>query len=189
MHVVKFYSSDGSFICTCKKFEFTGIQCCHVLKVLELKNIEELPMRYILKRWRKDAKVSSLREDHGFAGDGDPKSSFPKRYSSLCRILYKIAARAAEKAEAYAFIESQSDQLLEQVEQILQTRLLENTPLNTASKGQPQNQGQNGSVHHYGNSDLQRVNGKGKKDRGAHRRHSSGMQPMNKRQKGRRGLL
>ena len=106
----------------------------------------------------------------------------------MCRILYKIAAAAAEKAEEYAFMESQSDQLLEQVEQILQTRLLENTPLNSASKDQKQNQGQEGSVHQYSNSDSLRVNGKGKKDRGARHRHSSGMQSMNKRQRGRKGL-
>ena len=50
VHFVKFDSSDGSVICTCKKFEVAGIQCCHVLEVLDLKYIEELPMRYILKR-------------------------------------------------------------------------------------------------------------------------------------------
>ncbi|URE40039.1 FAR1 DNA-binding domain [Musa troglodytarum] len=50
-------------------------------------------------------------------------------------------AKAAENAETYAFMEIQSDQLLEQVESILYAKLLEKP----ASKGQPQNLVQDGS--------------------------------------------
>lgn len=78
---------------------------------------------------------------HSFALDGDPKLSLPKCYSSLCCLLYKIAARAAENSEAYSFMASQSDRLLEQVECILQARLLEKPSPSTASKGQPQKSG------------------------------------------------
>ncbi|KAJ4783065.1 Protein FAR1-RELATED SEQUENCE 5 [Rhynchospora pubera] len=55
-HFVRFNSSDMSVACSCKKFEFMGVQCCHVLKVLDFRNIKELPKRYYLKRWRKDVK-------------------------------------------------------------------------------------------------------------------------------------
>nr|CAD1838040.1 unnamed protein product [Ananas comosus var. bracteatus] len=60
-HFVRFESSDCSVVCSCKKFEFTGIQCCHALKVLDFRNIKELPQKYFLKRWRKDAK-SGIKE-------------------------------------------------------------------------------------------------------------------------------
>lgn len=180
---VRFDSADGSAICSCKKFEFAGVQCCHVLKILDLRNIKELPLQYILKRWRKDAKVGSVRENQSFAPDGDPKSSLPKRYSSLCRILYKIAARAAENAEAYSFMESQSDQLLEQVERILQARLVEKPSPNAASKGQQHN-----LIQNEGNNDESpRTGGKKKKNGDARRRNQNGFE-SNKRQKGRQGL-
>nr|XP_010923743.1 protein FAR1-RELATED SEQUENCE 5 isoform X1 [Elaeis guineensis] len=181
-HFVRFDSADGSAMCSCKKFDFDGVQCCHVLKILDLRNIKELPLQYVLKRWRKDAKVGSASENYNCALDGDSQSSLPKRYSSLCRILYKIAARAAENAEAYSFMESQSDQLLEQVEHILQARLLEKPSPSTASKGQPHNLDQNES----NNGESPRASGKKKKNGDARRRNQNGFE-LNKRQKGRQG--
>lgn len=55
-HYVRFESSDLSVVCSCKKFESMGIQCCHVLKVLDFRNIKELPRKYLMRRWKKDAK-------------------------------------------------------------------------------------------------------------------------------------
>ena len=40
--------------CTCRKFEFKGILCVHVLKVLVYKDVQYVNERYILRRWRKD---------------------------------------------------------------------------------------------------------------------------------------
>ncbi|KAM0831652.1 hypothetical protein ACQ4PT_065367 [Festuca glaucescens] len=55
-HYVRFESSDLSVVCSCRKFESMGIQCCHVLKVLDFRNIKELPQKYLMRRWKKDAK-------------------------------------------------------------------------------------------------------------------------------------
>ncbi|KAJ8465307.1 hypothetical protein OPV22_027859 [Ensete ventricosum] len=73
-HYVRFDSRDCSAYCSCKKFEFTGIQCCHVLKVLDFRNIKELPLKYYLKRWKKDAKSRSEGGNRVIATDSDPKS-------------------------------------------------------------------------------------------------------------------
>ncbi|XP_052148968.1 protein FAR1-RELATED SEQUENCE 5-like isoform X2 [Oryza glaberrima] len=58
-HYVRFDSGDLSVVCSCKKFEAMGIQCCHVLKVLDFRNIKELPQKYFMKRWKKDVKSAS----------------------------------------------------------------------------------------------------------------------------------
>ncbi|KAH7672201.1 FHY3/FAR1 family protein [Dioscorea alata] len=42
--------------CTCRLFEFKGIICRHICKVLIEKNVKEIPSQYILPRWRKDIK-------------------------------------------------------------------------------------------------------------------------------------
>lgn len=123
VHLVRLNPLDGTLVCSCKKFEFVGIQCRHVLKALDVTNIKELPLRYFLKRWRKDAKIISLRDMHGLATDNELKSTRVKRFSSLCHILSIIASKAAETVEGCKFIESQSDQLLVSVYQILQTQL------------------------------------------------------------------
>ncbi|KAJ3669795.1 hypothetical protein LUZ60_010119 [Juncus effusus] len=49
--------SDWSVCCSCGKFEFVGVQCGHVLKVLDVRNVKELSEKYFLKRWLRDAKL------------------------------------------------------------------------------------------------------------------------------------
>ncbi|CAL9761774.1 unnamed protein product [Musa acuminata subsp. burmannicoides] len=138
-HLVKSDSFDGSVTCSCKKFEFLGIQCCHVLKVLDTQNIKELPPQYILKRWRKDAKTRGLSEDSMFSFDCFPQSSLAKRYSSLCRIFSIAAALAAKTIDSYAFLESHSEVLSNQLNQVLQSRSLEMPAMIPAPCDQLQN--------------------------------------------------
>ncbi|XP_020244861.1 protein FAR1-RELATED SEQUENCE 5-like isoform X2 [Asparagus officinalis] len=64
-HYVRFDSSDMSVACNCKKFECVGIQCGHVIKVLDVRNIKELPESYFLRRWRKNAKSETTSAIHG----------------------------------------------------------------------------------------------------------------------------
>ncbi|XP_027924928.1 protein FAR1-RELATED SEQUENCE 5-like [Vigna unguiculata] len=54
---VTFDSSDETISCSCMKFEYVGMLCCHALKVLDYVNIRIVPSRYILKIWTKDARV------------------------------------------------------------------------------------------------------------------------------------
>lgn len=138
-HFVKFDSLDLSATCTCKMFEFIGIQCRHVLKVLDARNIKDLPPQYILKRWRKDAKAGALSGNFAPSVEDDPQSSLAKRYSHLCRILGIAAARASKTTESCAFVESQSDLFIGQLDQALQARSLDLPPLVTASSVRPQN--------------------------------------------------
>ncbi|XP_020598484.1 protein FAR-RED IMPAIRED RESPONSE 1-like isoform X2 [Phalaenopsis equestris] len=185
-YFVRFDTSDGSVFCSCRKFEFVGIQCCHVLRVLDCRNVKELAPQYFLKRWSKDVKSGLIREDEWLSLQDDPNSSLQKRYSSLCRILYKIAARAVENVQAYAFMENQFDQILEQVEQILQTKLLEKTSMNILSKGQLQIPTQVEGIDNENNGESRRLSGKKKKDATAHRRQQGSME-MSKQYKGLKG--
>ncbi|RWW55932.1 hypothetical protein BHE74_00037415 [Ensete ventricosum] len=73
-YFVRLDSTDCSVACSCKKFEFVGVHCGHVLKVLDVRNVKELPERYFLKRWRRDAKTDTESDPGGVTVDGDPKS-------------------------------------------------------------------------------------------------------------------
>ncbi|PKU74683.1 protein FAR1-RELATED SEQUENCE 5 isoform X1 [Dendrobium catenatum] len=73
-HYVRFDSSDCSVACNCKKFEFMGIQCCHALKVLDFRNIKELPLKYFLKRWTKEAKMGKKKDGQLATNESEPKS-------------------------------------------------------------------------------------------------------------------
>ncbi|KAJ1290991.1 hypothetical protein BS78_02G284800 [Paspalum vaginatum] len=119
--IVKFDALDGSTTCSCKKFEAVGIQCCHVLKVLDLKNIKELPEQYILKRWRKDARSIQIGEETTYGSVSVMRSATQSRFSNICRLASLIASRAAKSEEAMSYIENQSSVLLKHLDDILQT--------------------------------------------------------------------
>ncbi|KAL2900338.1 Protein FAR-RED ELONGATED HYPOCOTYL 3, partial [Bienertia sinuspersici] len=40
--------------CECKHFECYGIMCRHLIKVYYMYNVEHVPSKFILRRWRKD---------------------------------------------------------------------------------------------------------------------------------------
>ncbi|XP_057989160.1 protein FAR-RED IMPAIRED RESPONSE 1-like [Hevea brasiliensis] len=49
------YRENGQyFSCNCKKFESKGILCCHIMRLMSLKDIKFINERYLLRRWRKD---------------------------------------------------------------------------------------------------------------------------------------
>jgi signal transduction histidine kinase len=64
-----------------------------------------------------------MDEADGFNFDSDTESSIPGRYAALCRLFYKIAAKAAENIETFALMASQSDLLLAEVEGTLRSTL------------------------------------------------------------------
>ena len=53
-----------SLSCSCRKFESFGNLCRHGLKVLDVLDIKLIPNRYIMKRWRRDAKDGSEKKLH-----------------------------------------------------------------------------------------------------------------------------
>lgn len=49
------YHGVGQFLnCNCKKFEFMGIICCHIFRVMTHLVLQDIHDRYILDRWRID---------------------------------------------------------------------------------------------------------------------------------------
>ncbi|XP_025678309.1 protein FAR1-RELATED SEQUENCE 5-like [Arachis hypogaea] len=46
--------------CTCMRMECFGVLCEHIIAVLVLNNVHEIPSSLILPRWTKDAKVATV---------------------------------------------------------------------------------------------------------------------------------
>ena len=44
---------DDTFTCSCEHFEYFGILCCHIFHVLFNIDIDEIPSKYISRRWIK----------------------------------------------------------------------------------------------------------------------------------------
>jgi zinc finger SWIM domain-containing protein 3 len=106
--------------CSCKKFEFAGILCCHALKVLDFNNIREIPEEYILKRWTIDAKALNIQSNYDT--QIHPKSKLSKHRKELCRVFFQIACRAAEFDGTYSMAITDAIKLAENVERTLKLR-------------------------------------------------------------------
>ncbi|KAL4592423.1 hypothetical protein LXL04_005417 [Taraxacum kok-saghyz] len=87
--------------CSCHLFEFRGIICRHIVKILIEKNVKEIHPRYILSRWRKDVKhghylVINCYEDL-MSGDK------AKQFDDLCSNFYEVAHIASTR-EKYEYL-------------------------------------------------------------------------------------
>ncbi|CAL1394878.1 unnamed protein product [Linum trigynum] len=98
-HFVRFEFLSQAVDCSCKKFECVGILCAHALKVLDKKNIKQIPKRYILKRWTKDAKDGDLRSSVRVQGSSE--KLIGKRYCNLHYNFREISTLAAENNTMY----------------------------------------------------------------------------------------
>ncbi|XP_039138708.1 protein FAR1-RELATED SEQUENCE 5-like [Dioscorea cayenensis subsp. rotundata] len=99
--VVTFDSSNETIECSCKKFDFSGIPCMHMLRVLDVNQKFVLPSKYILKRWTRKARdidtcifVSTMAEE-------DPIVAKSKRYMDMCHRYQKLISEASKCEEAY----------------------------------------------------------------------------------------
>ncbi|XP_052625884.1 protein FAR1-RELATED SEQUENCE 6-like [Lactuca sativa] len=59
-YTVTHSTKDGSFKCTCMHFEHVGILCRHIFCVFKFYGIEQIPEKYILKRWHRDVIPTEL---------------------------------------------------------------------------------------------------------------------------------
>jgi hypothetical protein len=73
-NTVAFNASNLNVSCSCKMFEFEGVLCRHALKVFQIMNVREIPSRYILHRWTKNAKYGILRDVDSCGGSQDFKA-------------------------------------------------------------------------------------------------------------------
>uniref|UniRef100_A0A5B7B2B1 Protein FAR1-RELATED SEQUENCE n=1 Tax=Davidia involucrata TaxID=16924 RepID=A0A5B7B2B1_DAVIN len=121
-YTVTFNSLDDTVTCSCMKFEYVGVLCCHALKVLDHRNIKVVPACHFLKRWTKDARVESARDGCAVAVEENPKLITATRYKDLCCRILKISARAAESDEAFEFAARQLDEVMQGVEKILKLK-------------------------------------------------------------------
>ncbi|XP_077229866.1 protein FAR1-RELATED SEQUENCE 6-like [Tasmannia lanceolata] len=98
---VKFNAPETQVICICRTFEFQGYLCRHALLVLMNADVYHIPSRYILARWRKDAKrhipshyilahwSKDAKPMHLLTG---PSNGYRmKRYGALCYLTNKFA--------------------------------------------------------------------------------------------------
>ncbi|WOL14290.1 protein FAR1-RELATED SEQUENCE 9-like isoform X2 [Canna indica] len=115
-YMVSYNASNKSINCSCSMFEFSGILCRHVFRVLMMTSVFMLPEGYILKRWTKNAKSNGLTSEGHNVFLSNSRKSLTWRCNDLCRdaikfaeegatsaVIYKVAKGALQKAFAEIF--------------------------------------------------------------------------------------
>ncbi|XP_022845346.1 protein FAR1-RELATED SEQUENCE 2-like [Olea europaea var. sylvestris] len=91
---VTFEKDSCEVVCSCHLFEFRGIVCRHAIAVLIRSDVNLLPERYILRRWRRDVSRAHARVSVNY--DGLVSSLEQLRYNDMCRAFAQIADLAAD---------------------------------------------------------------------------------------------
>ena len=99
-------------------YEFKGILCCHALKALNQEKIQEIPESYVMRRWRRQAKIEMLDMDNVSKSGVDKKCHIAFRYQQLCRSFMHVADLASRSEEGYVCMRKASRELLENVQLI-----------------------------------------------------------------------
>ncbi|PRQ30067.1 putative transcription factor FAR family [Rosa chinensis] len=94
--IVEWNEMTSDISCLCHSFEFNGFLCRHVLIVLQISGVHNIPSQYILKRWTKDAKS---RETRG-VGSSSVESRV-QRYNDLCRRAFELGDEGSLSQESY----------------------------------------------------------------------------------------
>ncbi|CAN7104862.1 unnamed protein product [Brassica rapa subsp. narinosa] len=103
---VLYNRSVGEVRCICSCFYFYGYLCRHALCVLNFNGVEEIPLRYILPRWRKDYKRVHAA-DNGFVDGTDRVQRFDQLYKGALAVVeegavsldrYKVAMQVLEQS-------------------------------------------------------------------------------------------
>ncbi|PIA54858.1 LOW QUALITY PROTEIN: hypothetical protein AQUCO_00901034v1 [Aquilegia coerulea] len=98
---VEFEPATQSAKCSCLLFEFVGYLCRHVLKIFMVEDVQNIPEKYILKRWTKDVKSGSVmanESENNLVKSGDSVTS---RYCRICQEGVNIASKASPYAAVF----------------------------------------------------------------------------------------
>ena len=95
---------DETISCSCRKFESFGILCSHGLIVLDVLDIKLIPNRYIMKKWRRDAKDESRKNCTTHNNKPDTRLEYVDRYRDLCSKYIQLVNEACKTKESHNII-------------------------------------------------------------------------------------
>ncbi|KAL8481208.1 hypothetical protein ACS0TY_027112 [Phlomoides rotata] len=95
--------------CKCRKFEFRGILCCHIMVVMAQKNIQTVNERYVLRRWRKD--VNRQHSNIFFAGGYPHMTEEYKKFQEVEKYFQQCIELAMCSSEKLEFIKEKCNEM------------------------------------------------------------------------------
>ena len=97
-------------------FETLGLLCRHALRILIMKNVRELPIQHILKRWKKDAKKDNVLCDPVKPASANDELSVTSSRNELMRSVYEIFTKSAATTRHIEICQRKVKEMIELVE-------------------------------------------------------------------------
>ncbi|KAM0878004.1 hypothetical protein ACQ4PT_035148 [Festuca glaucescens] len=104
-YLVTANKEEGMYYCECSKMDMDGILCCHILKIFTHLGVDEIPERYILKRWTQGALSGYVPAAVAEQPDVmPPESQVQLRHANLNMGFTKLARIASRTDAATAIV-------------------------------------------------------------------------------------
>uniref|UniRef100_J3LBW7 Protein FAR1-RELATED SEQUENCE n=1 Tax=Oryza brachyantha TaxID=4533 RepID=J3LBW7_ORYBR len=100
--LVLFNQEDCDLHCECRRFEFRGILCRHIISILPLVEIEKVSSKYVIQRWRKD-----FKHKHTFikcSYDDQLDTPIVRRFDTLCKRFNEVAENGSVSDALYNIV-------------------------------------------------------------------------------------
>ncbi|XP_042380198.1 protein FAR1-RELATED SEQUENCE 5-like [Zingiber officinale] len=121
-HIVTLDKKSEKIECSCKKYEFVGILCSHILKIFTWNNIMKIPSQYVLKGGQEKQKLDFFGVNDSMTNNAslDPKVLQNMRYKDLCGLNVQLVTKAAERNDTYKVVKDVMLSLCKMVDDKLQ---------------------------------------------------------------------
>ncbi|RVX10178.1 Protein FAR1-related sequence 5 [Vitis vinifera] len=118
MKNAELFSLDRSMKCTCMMFESIGFPCPHMIVVMKIEHLEEIPETCIMKRWSKLAK-ETVEVHHDNESQGDATNII--RYGALSSMCSRMSYFASQSEKAFKEARCEIQILTCQMEELCKT--------------------------------------------------------------------
>lgn len=99
---------DECYKCGCNTFEMCGLICPHIVRVMVHLNVQQIPERYMLRRWSAAATMPAPDPGTNTIRFGIPGTNTLK-YNALCRKMNELASDACFTDETYVAVSKMID--------------------------------------------------------------------------------
>ncbi|RVX18438.1 Protein FAR1-related sequence 5 [Vitis vinifera] len=112
---VQFCPDIVTLKCSCMMFESIGIPCCHMVVVMKVEHLEEIPQLCIMKRWTKLAKVYTRSVP---VNETDNDMDRFVRYGSLSSMCNKLSYFASNTSSSFIEAKNEIENLRARMEEL-----------------------------------------------------------------------
>ncbi|GAB2294125.1 hypothetical protein Dimus_028344, partial [Dionaea muscipula] len=109
--------------CTCKHFEFSGMLCQHLLKVIDRLDLDRIPEFLIHMRWRKGANKFRYLESLNQSMDGDTEHAEALRHNYLTQHFSQLSCRASPYNDAFVICKNLLLDASKKVEEVVNSTM------------------------------------------------------------------